>query len=592
MKTLRERHMGHRRLRTLVTVILLLALGNQPAPGHSSTVPAVNGTVMVITVHVSRAGDRSPLFRIDGLKVMRGNLPGHRSWAGAAGVQPSTAAPETPAADSEAEAPAELLLRDRSGGILYRERFSYPDVITIPPVPPGEQDDGLPGILPLDEQDVALVVPYVAAADRVEVRDTRGIDPAFVRVLSDQDRLLPDGRIARETVGVAAVQDALSLLIIASGYLPAQMPAFQARAAVVREAVLGMQPFAAQRASVRVALIENTADLGCAPGCSGIDRLMCCNTSRVLAAAAGSGAPYDEIVVIHNIATYSGFGYRDAGGYKSNSFTTYCGVYDGPSSAPLAVHEFGHSFGNLCDEYALEPTYSYSACVNCRSRCEELQNASACLTGCDAKPSYFRPEPSIMLSLLYASYNQTSIESTLAPDGLRTRLNYFTGAVAGTGTKGQFPPRDQVLAFRETLETYYRDSLRRAAGPSFVDVEGEAVWIPEYLRYRLTQCTHEGAVQRVLAQIAGYGVPSGCGGVSADYAFPPRDQTLSFRVELERLYRDDLHRSAGATSVDIEGNAVWLQEYLRYRLHACSHYQASTKVLMQIEGQGIQPVCW
>ena len=215
-----------------------------------------------------------------------------------------------------------------------------------------------------------------------------------------------------------------------------------------------------------------------------------------------------------------------------------------------------------------------------------------CMTGCDARSDYVRPEPSIMLSLGYSTYNKTSVESTFSPDGLRLRLNYFTGADAGTGTRGQFPPRDQVLTFREALETYYRDTLGRSLEASFVDVEGEAVWIPEYLRYRLTRCTHDGAIQRVLAQIAGYGVQPGCGGVSTDYAFPPRDQTLAFRIELERVYREDLRRSAGSTSVDIEGNAVWLQEYLRYRLNACSHAQASAKVMLQIQGQGIQPVCW
>ena len=584
-----------RRIRSLLAIALLVAavVAAVSLSGRSAATPGADGTVMIVTVHVSAAGARSPIYRIDGLQTIRGSLPGRRPSAVSGASTPADAVslPASARADWSAT-PGELTIRDRAGAILHREAFSYPDVITIPPVPPGEPDDGLPAELPLEEQDVALVVPYLASAHQIEVRDVRDAGPPAVRVLSDQDRLLPDGRMAREAAGAVAVPNSLSILIVASGYLPGQMSQFRTRAAQAQSAMLAAQPFAAQQANVRVTAYENTTDLGCAPGCSGIDRLMCCNTSRVLAAAAASGAPYDEIVVVHNIPTYSGFGYRAGTGYKSNSYTTYCGVYDGTSSAVMAVHEFGHSFGDLCDEYALEPSYSYQTCVNCRSRCDELPGASACIAGCNVKSEYFRPEPSIMLTLSYPGFNRTSIESTLPPDGLQMRLNYFTGASAGTGVKGQFPPRDQVLVFRETLETYYRDTLRRSPGPSFVDVEGEAVWIPEYLRYRLTQCTHDGAIQRVLAQIGGQGVPAGCGGVSPDYAFPPRDQTLAFRVELERLYRDDLQRSAGSTAVDIEGNAVWLQEYLRYRLHACSHDQASTKVLMQIEGQGIQPVCW
>jgi len=370
------------------------------------------------------------------------------------------------------------------------------------------------------------------------------------------------------------------------------MSAFRARAAAVRDAVLNVQPFSSQRANVRVEAFENTRDLGCQDACNGIDRLLCCNSTAVMSAAVSSGLPYDEIIVVHNSPVYSGSGGRDGGGYKSNSYTSYCAVYDGASSAPMAVHEFGHSFGNLCDEYALEPSYSYVACVNCRASCDQLQDAAACIAGCSVKPDYFRPEPSIMLSFGYPGFNRTSVESTYSPDGLRMRLAYFTGSSTATGVKGQFPPRDEVLVFRGTLETYYRDTLKRQPAPSYVDVEGEAVWIPEYLRYRLTQCTHAGAVERVLTQIAGYGIQPGCGGVSPDYAFPPRDQTLGFRVELEGVYRDDLRRSPDMTTVDIEGNAVWLQEYLRYRLHGCSHGQASTKVMVQIAGGGIQPVCF
>lgn len=560
-------------------------------PGQGAATPPAPGAVMIVTIHVATAGSRPPLYRIDALQVMQGTLPGHRPGADDARQEAGPGSGLSPGGDEAGAAPVSLLVRDRAGAVIHQERFSVPAVITIPPVPPGTPDDGLPGVLPMVDQDVALVVPYLDAADRVEVRDTRDPGAAAVRTITPEDRRLPDGRTARETAGVASEPGILNVLLIASGYLPDQMSRFRQRAAEVQAAMLAMEPFASQRASVRITAHENTADLACQTGCGGITRSLCCNASAVMAAAARSGVRFDEIVVIHNTPTYAGFGGRDAGGYRSNSYMTHCGVYDGPSTAAMAVHEFGHSFGNLCDEYALEPTYTYISCVNCRSSCDQLQDAGACIRGCSVKPDYLRPEPSIMLSLGEARFNRTSIDSTFSPDGLRMRLSYFTGSATGTGAKGQFPPRDEVLVFRETLETYYRDTLRRVPGPSHVDVEGEAVWIPEYLRYRLTQCTHDGAVQRVLTQIAGYGIQPGCGGASPGYAFPPRDQTLAFRTELEQVYRVDLGRSPGPTAVDIEGNAVWLQEYLRYRLHGCTHGQASTKVMLQIEGHGIQPVC-
>jgi hypothetical protein len=578
---------GRRSLPVDALAALALISGGETAGQVRGSEP--DGAVMIVTVRVTAAGTSAPLYRIDGVTTLRGNLPrgGSRLGANASGVAPSSASDRA----GEPAAGPELIVRDRAGAVIHRQPFSYSEVITIPPVAPGEPDDGLPAMLALPEQSVPLIVPYLDAADRVEVRDVRDPGAVAVRVLTDEDRRLPGGRPALRAKPAVALPESFGILIVASGYLPAQMGQFQARAQQAASTILSAQPFAGQRPNLRISAYENTQDLGCAPGCGGIDRLMCCNSTAVVAAAASSGALYDEIVVIHNTPMYSGRGDRDYGSYKTNSYSTYCAAYDGTWTAVMALHEFGHSFGNLCDEYVLEPSDGHVGCVNCRASCDELPQAWACNVGCSGKPDYRRPEASIMLSLANPAFNGTSIESTLSPDGLRLRLSYFTGISTGAGAKGQFPPRDEVLAFRETLETYYRDTLTRRASPSYVDVEGEAVWIPEYLRYRLTACTHDGAVQRVMTQIVGYGVQPGCGSVSSDDAFPPRHETLRFRIELERAYRDDLRRSPGLTALDVEGSAVWLQEYLRYRLNGCPHGQASAKVILQIQGLGVQPLC-
>ena len=119
------------------------------------------------------------------------------------------------------------------------------------------------------------------------------------------------------------------------------------------------------------------------PGCSGIDRLMCCDSSKVMAAAEDSGSLYDEIIVIDNTATYSGGGARDLGSaaYKTNSYSSFCQVYDGQYTVPMALHEFGHSFGDLCDEYSYgSEGYSYYPCVNCRATCSDWSSYSSICT--------------------------------------------------------------------------------------------------------------------------------------------------------------------------------------------------------------------
>jgi hypothetical protein len=159
-----------------------------------------------------------------------------------------------------------------------------------------------------------------------------------------------------------------------------------------------------------------------------------------------------------------------------------------------------------------------------------------------------------------------------------------------TGT-ADFPPRNESLEFRRVLETKYRDGLGRAPAASFVDLEGSVVWTQEYIRYRIGQCAHEDATARVLMQIDGLGVQPVCGPPSTPPSFPPRNESLVFRSGLEAKYRDGLRRGATSTAVDLEGDVVWTQEYLRYRLGRCSHDQAVARVLAQIDGLGTAATC-
>lgn len=152
-----------------------------------------------------------------------------------------------------------------------------------------------------------------------------------------------------------------------------------------------------------------------------------------------------------------------------------------------------------------------------------------------------------------------------------------------------FPPRNEPLAFRRDLDSYYQNTLRRGAISTFVDIEGTIVWTQEYLRYRLSGCSHTDATARVQTQIVGLGgIQPDCGSIAP---FPPRNEPLAFRQSLETLYRDGLRRGPSTTFVDTEGDIVWTQEYLRYRVGGCLHAVAQGYVINQIAGLGIAPIC-
>jgi hypothetical protein len=83
------------------------------------------------------------------------------------------------------------------------------------------------------------------------------------------------------------------------------------------------------------------------------------------------------------------------------------------------------------------------------------------------------------------------------------------------------------------------------------------------------------------------------GGVSgpAVVAFPPRNEAIDFRSQLETKYASGLGRSPAQVYVDPEGEVVWIGEYDRYRVNGCDHNTATQYVLTQVDGAAASPVC-
>jgi hypothetical protein len=166
------------------------------------------------------------------------------------------------------------------------------------------------------------------------------------------------------------------------------------------------------------------------------------------------------------------------------------------------------------------------------------------------------------------------------------------GSTGDAGAAITFPPRHETCDVLAWLESKYSTTLGRPPGLSYSDAEGSIGWAREYLRDRLNVCSHEQAVERVRIQIGG-GAPGVCGppGSVTIIGCPPRDRTYDVRLQLEDFSRIDVAGAAVKTSVDAEGDAVWIQEYLRYRLNGCTHAQSIDAVTQQIEGRAVPPVC-
>lgn len=167
----------------------------------------------------------------------------------------------------------------------------------------------------------------------------------------------------------------------------------------------------------------------------------------------------------------------------------------------------------------------------------------------------------------------------------------FVGGVSGK-MDVVFPPRNESLVFRNDLESKYQRMGRSTTGTA-VDREGEAVWLQEYIRYRVNGCDHNTALARVGTQIDGNAPGGVCNplaeGVDANY--PPRDDVFQARKVLETKYLS-MGRSLQPTFVDMEGASIWFTEYLRYRTSGCDHASAEAKVFAQIDGQPAPATCF
>jgi hypothetical protein len=150
------------------------------------------------------------------------------------------------------------------------------------------------------------------------------------------------------------------------------------------------------------------------------------------------------------------------------------------------------------------------------------------------------------------------------------------------GERFVLPGLEETAAFRTLLERTYRTDLHRAESATRLDARTATLWTRRYLRYRLHGCNHAVALTKIFEQVNGGGAQALCAR-PADAIFPPRDETVDFRRQLDAKYPMPGHLPS-VSSVDIEGEAVWLQEYLQHRIANCSHGEAAEAVRQQIAG--------
>lgn len=182
---------------------------------------------------------------------------------------------------------------------------------------------------------------------------TLNINPADYFIVREPVSFCHVTRIGEQ--GESARQ--LDIAFLAEGYTVEEMPKFLQDAQRISEYILSVEPFSEYRDRIAFWAVESPS------AGSGVDipgRREYVNTGfnssfytfdsdRYLTTPdtwsmrdAAANAPYDQIIILNNSKKYGGGGF----------YNHYCqSTVDNEVSEIVAVHEFGHLFGGLADEY-------------------------------------------------------------------------------------------------------------------------------------------------------------------------------------------------------------------------------------------------
>ena len=158
-------------------------------------------------------------------------------------------------------------------------------------------------------------------------------------------------------------QEKIDVAIVAEGYTAEEMDMFYADAQTAMEAILKHEPFGQYKDRFNfVAVALESQDSGVSVPGEGewkdtalkahfntfyMDRYLTTLRLKNMHDKL-CGVPYEHIVILANTDTYGGGGI-----YNSYTLTTA----HHPAFKPVVVHEFGHSFAGLADEYYYDDQY-------------------------------------------------------------------------------------------------------------------------------------------------------------------------------------------------------------------------------------------
>ena len=214
-------------------------------------------------------------------------------------------------------------------------------------------------LLPMPQTKAEVTVQLFDFYGNVAAQMKHGVDPQDVLIR----KLNPTPSPHRYIMKGGSPEECIDVVIMAEGYTAAEMDTFYADAQEAVNALLSHEPFGTYKDRFNfVAVALESQDSGVSVPGKGewkstalkahfntfyMDRYLTTLRLKNMHDKL-CGIPYEHIIILANTDTYGGGGI-----YNSYTLTTA----HHPAFKPVVVHEFGHSFAGLADEYFYDDQY-------------------------------------------------------------------------------------------------------------------------------------------------------------------------------------------------------------------------------------------
>ena len=265
----------------------------------------------------------------------------------------------------------EIEMKDKaSGKIIYRTSFSSLFQEWICEAEAKKVTRGFENtfLIPFPKNTATVTIRLKDVYNKETASLTHEIDPKDILIhqRGDEASITPHRYLLKS----GSEENCIDIAILAEGYTKEETELFYKDAQTACEALFSHEPFKKLKSRFNVvAVFSESKDSGVSIPRQNewkktavsshfdtfySDRYL---TTRSVKAIHNwlAGIPYEHIIILANTDTYGGGGI-----YNSYTLTTA----HHPMFKPVVVHEFGHSFGGLADEYAYDaapsPQYPYS----------------------------------------------------------------------------------------------------------------------------------------------------------------------------------------------------------------------------------------